>query len=208
MAASQTIDFVHDTARATVLLDPLRLRILERLGEPGSASGLARQLGLPRQQVNYHLRELEKEGFVGFVEERRRGNCVERLFRASARYYVLNPALLGALGADPEKVQDRFSTTYLVAVAARAIRDLAALRSRANKAGKKLATFTLQAEVRFASPGDRSAFANELANEVARLVAKYHHEAAPGGRKFQFFIGGYPAITRPEDTGSNPEEEQ
>lgn len=189
-----TLSMVQNPAQAAVLLDPLRLKMLERLAEPDSASGLARQLGLPRQKVNYHLRELEKGGFVGLVEERRKGNCIERLYRATARFYVIDPAVLGELGADPEKVQDHFSSAYLVAVAAKTIRDLGVLRMRAEKAGKRLATFTLQTELRFASAGERSAFAEELANEVARLVAKYHNDQAAGGRSFQFFLGGYPAL--------------
>jgi len=181
--------------------------MLERLAEPQSASGLARELKLPRQKLNYHLRELEKEGFVRLVEERRKGNCIERLYRATARHYVMDPALLGSLGADPEKIRDRFSSAYQVAVAAQAIRDLAALRERAEKAGKKVATFTLQTQVRFASAADRSAFAEELSNEVARLVAKYHDEKAAGGRSFRFFLGGYPKITK-RSLDERPEEEK
>jgi hypothetical protein len=77
-------------------------------------------------------------------------------------------------------------------VAARAIRDLAALRSRADAAGKKIATLTLQADVRFASAGARHGFARELSSELARLAAKYHDETMPGGRRFRFFVGGYP----------------
>jgi len=193
------LDMVHSTAQAAVMLDPLRLRMLERLGEPESASGLARQFGLPRQKVNYHLRELEKGGFVSLIEERRKGNCIERLYRATARHYVIDPAVLGRLGADPEAVQDHFSSTYLVAVAAKAIRDLGDLRGRAKKAGKRLATFTLQTEVRFASAAERAAFAEELSNAVMQLAARYHNEQAPGGRSFQFFLGGYPKITKKSD---------
>lgn len=191
---AQTLDMVHSPAQAAVLLDPLRLRMLERLGEPESASSLARQFGLPRQKVNYHLRELEKGGFVDLVEERRKGNCVERLYRATARYYVIDPAVLGRLGADPEQVQDRFSAAYLVAVASKTIRDVAELRERASKAGKRLATMTLETEVRFASAAERAAFVEELTGEVARLVAKYHNEREAGGRRFRFLIGGYPAV--------------
>jgi DNA-binding transcriptional ArsR family regulator len=176
----------------------LRRRILERLRQPDSASGLARQLRLPRQKVNYHLRELEKEGLLELVEERRKGNCLERVVRATARYYLIDPAALGALAADPEQLADRFSSTYLVAVAARAIRDLAVLRERARRAGKRLATFTLQSEVRFPSAAAREAFTNELTHHIARLTAKYHDEQAAGGRRFTFILGAYPTITKEE----------
>ncbi len=196
---SQTaVNFVGDAASAAAMLNPLRLQILERLREPDSASGLSRLMNLPRQKLNYHLRELEKHGLIEQVEERKKGNCVERIVRATARHYLINPEALGNLATDPSTIQDRFSSTYLVAVAARAIRDLAVLRTRAEKAGKKLATFTLETNVRFASAADQHAFTEELANAVAKLVAKYHNEKTAGGRQYKFIIGAYPAITKKE----------
>jgi len=198
MSSVAALDLIQQPGRAATLLHPLRLRLLENLRQPESASGLARRLRLPRQKVNYHLRELEKARLVELVEERRKGNCIERVVRATARYYLINPAALGKLAADPAELQDRFSSAYLVAVAARAIGDLATLRQRAERAGKRLATFTLESQVRFASAADRSAFTEELANQLARLVAKYHEEKTPGGRRFQFFLGAYPAIAKEE----------
>jgi DNA-binding transcriptional ArsR family regulator len=193
------VNFVGDAASAAAMLNPLRLQILERLREPDSASGLSRLMKLPRQKLNYHLRELEKRGLIEQVEERKKGNCVERIVRATARSYFISPEALGTLATDPEQIQDRFSSTYLVAVAARAIHDLALLRTRADKGGKKLATFTLETNVKFASASDLHAFTEELANAVARLVAKYHDEQTSGGRLYKFLIGSYPAITKIED---------
>jgi DNA-binding transcriptional ArsR family regulator len=189
-------NFVGEAASAAAMLDPLRLQILERLREPDSASGLSRLMNLPRQKLNYHLRELEKHGLIEQVEERKKGNCVERIVRATARCYLISPAALGNLGTDPGQIQDRFSSTYLVAVAARAIRDLSVLRTRAEKAGKKLATFTLETSVRFAAAADQHAFAEELTNAVAKLAAKYHNEKTAGGRQYKFIVGAYPAITQ------------
>lgn len=189
---------------ATVLLQPVRLRMLERLKEPASAAGLARHLKLPRQKLNYHLRELERQGLVELVEERRKGNCVERMVRATARSYVISPEILGRLGSTPEERRDRFSAAYLVSAAARLIRDLAGVKSRADTAGKRIATLTLEAEVRFESAADRNAFAEELATTVARLAAKYHRAGAPGGRSFRLLVGCHPAATHPEDKTTHP----
>jgi DNA-binding transcriptional ArsR family regulator len=188
------IEVLRDPARAANLLQPERLRVLENLLEPDSASGVARRLQLPRQQVNYHLRELEKCGLVEFIEERRRGNCLERLVQATARSYLISPDALGRLGRDPALQPDRFSAAYLLAAAARAIREVARLLVRADKAGKRVATLTLETEVRFADAAARSAFAEELTNAVARLAAKYNTDR-PGGRRFRFFLGAYPAAT-------------
>ena len=181
------------------MLQPVRRQILERLAEPGSAASLARQLRLPRQKVNYHLRELEKDGLVDLVEERRRGNCTERLVKATARSYVISPEVLGGLGSRPEEIRDHFSSAYLVATAGQAVRDVAELQEGADEAGQRLATLTLTSEVCFRTAADRNAFAEELATALASLSAKYHDQGAPGGRRFRFFVGGHPAVTKTED---------
>jgi DNA-binding transcriptional ArsR family regulator len=175
----------------------MRHRILEALREPASAAGVARRLSLPRQKVNYHLRVLERQALVEPVEERRIGNCVERIVRATARSYLVRPGILGALGADPASIRDRFSAAFLVATAGAAIREVAGLQERAGAAGRRLATLTLQADVRFATPAARTAFAGELATALARLAAKYHDDKAPGGRRFRFLIAGHPAAEGP-----------
>jgi DNA-binding transcriptional ArsR family regulator len=201
MAAA--VQVIQNPETAATLFSPSRMRILERLAEPNTAAGIARDMELPRQQVGYHLRELELAGLVEFVEERRKGNCVERVVRAAARSFVISPEALGKLGATPEQRRDRFSAGYLIALAARAIRDLAASCSRAEKAGKRISTLAFEVDIRFATADSRSQFADELAQEVARLAAKYHDEKSAGGRKFRFFGGVYPAITREEPAETN-----
>lgn len=181
------IQIVQNPEKAAVLLQPGRLDLVERLAEPDSAAGLARRLGIPRQKVNYHLRELELAGFVELVEERRKGNCVERLVRATAREFLIAPH------AGKSMVADRFSAAYLVSTAARVIRDLAGLCLRARKAGKRVATLTMETEIRFASAESRAAFAEELTALIAHLAAKYHHEQAEGGRRFRLIAASYPA---------------
>jgi len=187
---------VRDLRQAAALLQPQRLRLLKGLSEPDSAAGLARRLGLPRQQLNYHLRELERAGLVELVEERRRGNCVERVMVATARHYVISPEVLGGLSAGFDEVRDHFSSTSLVAVAARAIRELGELRSRADEQGKRLVTMTLESELSFASVEARNAFAKELSETIARLVVTYHDAKAPAGRMFRLVVGAYPSPAR------------
>jgi DNA-binding transcriptional ArsR family regulator len=187
------VQVVRRASQAVALLEPTRRALVEQLAEPSSASQLARRLGLPRQRLNYHLRELEKEGLVELVEERRKGNCTERIVKATSRSYLISPEALGALGDRPEQARDRFSASYLIAVAGRAIRDLGRLASGARQAGKRLATLTLETEVRFRNAAERNAFAEELAGVLATLASKYHDETAEAGRAFRFFVGGYPA---------------
>jgi DNA-binding transcriptional ArsR family regulator len=186
------LQVIRDPQVAASALDPARLAILERLAEPNSAAGLARQTGIPRQKLNYHLHQLEKDGLVELVEERRKGNCMERIVRATARQYLISPEALGKLGSDAAGIRDRFSSAYLASAAARALRDLTQVRGQADSAEKRIATLTMEADIRFASAEARHQFANELAETVARLVAQYHNENAPGGRTVRLLIGAYP----------------
>ena len=186
-----SLGIVRDVEQAAVLLQPVRLRMMEALRAPLSAAGLARLFGLPRQQVNYHLRELERAGLVALVEERRKGNCTERVVRATAATFVISPEVRGAGGAMPA---DRFSAGYLVAAAGRMIREIGEIATRARAAGKTMATLTLESEVRFRTVEERAAFAAEMTEAFGRICAKYD---AGEGRSFRFVLGGYPALTVP-----------
>lgn len=184
---------------AAALLDETRRAILHRLvRRPDSAAGVARVLGLPRQRVAYHVKELERRGFLEHVEDRMKGNCVERVLRATARSWVIAPQALGELETLPEAIRDRFSSSYLVAVAARTIRDVAVLRRMADEEEKLLATLSLEADVCFRSAADRDAFAQELTATVARLAQRHHDPDAEGGRTYRFVVGAYPAPPREE----------
>ena len=176
-----------------VLVDPVRVRILGMLRQPRSAADLARALGTSRQRVAYHVRALRRHRLVETALTRRKGNCVERLLRVTARVHTLAPELVGALGADPQTVQDRFSSAYLGAVAARMAHDVTTLERRARDAGKKLPTLTLHTAVRFASPADQHAFAEELTRVLTELVARYNNDSAENGRAFAVVAAAYPA---------------
>jgi len=183
-------NLVHDTEAAAALLNPMRMKILEHLKEPDSASGLARKLNMNRQQLNYHLKELEKNKLLELVEEKKKGNCIERIVRATAKAYLICMDTFPEASAD--QVKDQFSSTYLVAAAAQTIREVATLQEAAAKANKKLSTFSLQAELSFTDPAALNAFTEELSDTVARLLTKYHAGNDPNGRKYRFNLFAHP----------------
>lgn len=194
----QELGVIDDPAAAGVSLDPIRARLLAELAEPGSASSLAGKVGLARQKVNYHLRTLEQHGLIELVAERRKGNMTERVMQAVAASYVISPAALGAVAPDPGRAPDRLSARWLIAVAARTVREVGELLTGATKAGKRLATFAIDGEVRFASAAARAAFADELAQAVTALVGKYHDESAPAGRPHRVVVAIHPELKAEE----------
>ena len=187
------VGVIEDPAAAEAVLDPARARLLTQLAEPRSATMLAAAAGLPRQKVNYHLRALERHGLVELVTERRKGNVTERLLQATAASYVISPAALAAVAPDPARAPDRLSARWLLALAAQLVRDIGSLITASARANKRLATFGMDGEVRFASAAGRAAFTQELTQTVTALVAKYHDEKAPGGRAHRLVIAIHPS---------------
>jgi DNA-binding transcriptional ArsR family regulator len=183
------VDVIESPAAAAVALDPLRARILAELREPASAAALAQRVGLARQKVNYHLRALESHGLVTVAGERRHGGLTERLLVATAASYVVSPGALGASAPDPAQVGDRLSARYVIALAARVVREVGALARRAEAEDRRVATLAIDAEIGFASAADQARFADELAAAVTSLAAKYHHD---DGRPHRLVVASHP----------------
>ena len=203
------VEVIGDPAAATVALEPVRSRLLAELAEPASAATLAARLGIARQKVNYHLRTLESHGLVRAAGTRRWGGLTERLLVASATSYMVSPEVLGPVAADPGRQADGLSASYLVALAARVVREVGGLLRRSRELDKRLPTLSIDAEVRFRSAADRAAFSRELAEAVAGLVSRYHDEAAPGGRSHRLVVLAHPlphAERRSDPIESDPTE--
>ncbi|GAA3144993.1 helix-turn-helix domain-containing protein [Streptomyces rectiviolaceus] len=191
------VTVIEDPAAAAASLDPIRARLLAELAQgPASAAMLAGRVGLPRQKVNYHLKALERHGLVVLAGERRKGNVTERLMRASAASYVISPTALGAVQPDPGRARDQLSARWLLAVAARLVRDVGALITGAEKARQGLATYALDGEVRFASAADRAAFVAELTDGVGALIHKYG-AGGEGGRDHRVVVALHPSPVPP-----------
>jgi DNA-binding transcriptional ArsR family regulator len=186
------LEVIDDPSAAVVALDPIRARLLSELAEPASAATLAHRVGIARQKVNYHLRMLETHGLVRVAEERRWGGLTERLMVATAASYVVSPGALGEAATDPNRSSDRLSARYLIALAARIVREVGDLTRRAGAAGKTLPTLALDTEIRFRSAKERAAFTNDLTAAVTSIVARYHDEAAPVGRRHRLVVAAHP----------------
>ena len=202
------VEVIDDPAAATVALDPVRARLLAELTAPASAATLAGRLGIPRQKVNYHLRALEAHRLVRVAEKRQWGGLTERLLVATAASYVVSPSAMGPAATDPDRGGDRLSASYLIALAARVVREVGDLVRRSRAADKQLPTLSIDAEVRFRSPAERAAFTHELTRVVTSLVARYHDEAAPGGRAHRLVVVAHPLPRDARDSQSPPEAPQ
>jgi predicted ArsR family transcriptional regulator len=188
----QAVEVINDPATAAVALDPVRSRLLAELKEPASAARLAARVGIARQKVNYHLRALETHGLLREATKRKWGGLTERLLVRTAASYVVSPGALGEVAADPEREADRLSASYLIALAARVIREVGGLLRRSVEAEQRLATLSLDTEIRFRSPEDRAAFTRDLTQAITTLAARYHDPHTPGGRPHRLVVMAHP----------------
>lgn len=188
---TSAVDLVTEPDAVRRALTPLRRRLLERLRTPASATQLAGELDLSRQKVNYHLRALEDAGLLELVEQRQRRGFVERVLRSRAHSFVVDPSVItGAPSRDEQAAGDRHAAGHLVDVASQTVRDVVRMQAAAERAGTRLLTFTLETDVRLASPGDVHRLSDDLAAAVAGVVARFDD---PDGRPYRVVAGGHPA---------------
>jgi hypothetical protein len=192
---------------ARSLLDPVRLRILELAQEPTSATEVGRVLAMPRQKVNYHFKELSRQGLLAPAGERTKRNMVEQLYVASARHFMLAPELIAPVGLGPRAGADRFSAAYVLGLAVQTQSELGRAQAEAAQQGKHLSTLGISVPVRFASAEQRGAFAAALEQAITDVVARFtspyrdKRGHAGAGRPYRLVLGCYPIPPANEDKG-------
>jgi DNA-binding transcriptional ArsR family regulator len=180
---------VRNAETLQALAHPIRVQILESLREPASAATVARRIGLSRQKVNYHLKELERAGLVQQIEERRVGNFIESVYRAVARTFLVSPEVAWADGRRLETMQTQHSLETLVMLGERLQRDAASLLDRAAFEGEQIASASVSAEISFENEQQREAFLNEYLKSLAPLLERY---GSKGGAPYRVVLAAYP----------------
>lgn len=187
---------ISSVRRAGALLHPLRLRLLAETRQPVSAAELARRLGLPRQRVNYHVRALEKAGFLKPAGRHRKRNMIEQRYVMTARAFVLSPSLLGPVGADWRDIPNSGSAEYLLALVEQVRTDVE--RASREAEGERVSTLSLKAQFRFEGPAQRAEFANAVREAVVGVIARHSspnrtEDGRPGrGRPHRLVLACYP----------------
>jgi DNA-binding transcriptional ArsR family regulator len=204
--SASSVGLLRQPTQAAVLLHhPLRLKILAALLDPDSAAGVARRMNLPRQTVNYHVRELARARLLSRAGRRRRRRLYEQCYVATARGYALSPELLGKLAADPSQVADAFSSAYLIGLASKMQSELGRVSELAAKAGKRLATLSINTELRFTSAEQRARFTHELQAAIVDIVGRHsapfrsEDGSKAEGRPFRLVLGCYPIPANPQE---------
>ena len=179
---------VSDARTMALLADPLKLKILREMDQPRTTAALALVLGMPRQKLGYHVRQLEDAGLLASAGESRRGNCIARKLQAAARQFIV-------IRTDPQGLipEDRHAGSWLIERCASAIREVGFLLSAAGENGEKLPVLTLESEIAFDNPQERQAFAQELNELIAALIDRYGSTSS-SATPFRFLAASYPKL--------------
>jgi DNA-binding transcriptional ArsR family regulator len=181
---------LQDAAAIGAATHPVRAAILEALREPATAASVARVVGQSRQNVAYHVRELEKVGLVRLVDSQRNGNFVERRYQAVATTFLVSPRSTWGDGSPrTAALADQLSLDELHRAAEQLQRDSAALLDRAAFDGEPIASASVVTDVRLPDEQARAAFLREYV-ELVRALA-HRHDAATGDR-YRVLLAAYP----------------
>jgi DNA-binding transcriptional ArsR family regulator len=89
MKAKGKVKLLFDRDLVSVLSHPLRVHIIDALNETiGSPSDLAREVEVDVNYVAYHVKELEKIGYLELVKTVPRRGAVEHYYRASEKLLI------------------------------------------------------------------------------------------------------------------------
>ena len=83
------IHYVENIEDLKVISDPFRIEILVSLGtHPQSGQELAEVMKVSRSKVHYHLKELEKHGFIKVVKQNIVNGIVQKFYLPVAKAFV------------------------------------------------------------------------------------------------------------------------
>lgn len=187
-----------DMTSLKALAHPLRVKIVDTLGTYGAhtASGLAARLGESSGATSYHLRQLEKHGFVR--ENTERGSARERWWERAPEGITVTPIEF------PPGPAER-SASDLLTREWQANRD-ALLHDFINQGSDKLERRWFEAStldttnLRLTST-QLHELVQELEAVTERYAALYKKHGVPGTRPVQIQLNAFPVMDAEETPG-------
>lgn len=189
-----------DTEALKGLAHPLRIQLLDALSGygPATASALAERLGESSGATSYHLRQLEKHGFV--EEDTTRGSGRERWWQRVPRPISLDP-----VSDDPGPAEKIASNLVLAEwQRTRESRLHAYLEHGLDTLGKDwvegggISTANVQLTLE-----QMRELTDELAEVMGRYLARYRNQRAVGARPVQVHIDVFPLVDGVEQTAGD-----
>jgi DNA-binding transcriptional ArsR family regulator len=180
-----------DTASLKGLAHPLRVALLDALSTygPATASGLAERLGESSGATSYHLRQLEKNGFVREREGQGRGR---------ERWWERVPGGISLRGMDfPPESAERAASDLVLAewlYRQRQIVNDYVARAETMLGSAWVDVGIMDVTNLFLTRDQLEQLGRELAAVVEPYIAISRAQKTPGARRVQLQINGIPVV--------------
>lgn len=88
--------YIESVDELKAISDSFRISILMNLGDnPQSGQDLAEKMNVSRSKVHYHLKELEKHGFIEIVKQEIVNGIVQKFYSPVAKAFIPNMNIFG-----------------------------------------------------------------------------------------------------------------
>ncbi|GGB01655.1 ArsR family transcriptional regulator [Macrococcus hajekii] len=99
---------IDNLAQLKCISDPFRIKLLECLYVmPKTGQQLADELDIPRAKIHYHLREMEKYGFIEIVKTEQKISIIQKFYAPTASEFIPAPYLLQFHEKSSEHVESK-----------------------------------------------------------------------------------------------------
>ena len=166
---------------------------MRELARPRTCNDLAETFGGSPQRIYYHIKVLERAGFVEKVAERRVRGLRQGIYRASAYSYWLSPELAGQFHKPP---RDDMGLSYLLELAEQLHIEVGALAETSGDTPN----LAVNAQIELAGARDRSAFLEELQDTLTRLAEKYGARSGQPTELYRLMVATYPIASTEEES--------
>ena len=194
---SSDVLMIESVERAAAVLKPLRVEMLREMAEPTTCTVLAELLGQTPQKIYYHVKTMEKAGFVERVDERSVNGIVEGIYQARARSFWLSPKLVNALGGR-QAVRDQTSLGILAGHTEEVLEDVGQL-ARRSAAGEEIPSLSLSVDIELPHADRREEFMKDLQKTFEMLARRYTSEkfdARAARETYRFKLLCYPTSAK------------
>jgi len=179
---------------AKVLMNPVRIAILELLREPMTCAEIATRLEMSQQRIHNHIKELRNSNLVQIASTRQKRNLLEAVYQSSGKLFWLSPEITRSTHTNLKELQESLSLHNLLVMSEKLSTDAAYLLD--NVGDEEIPSLGITADIFLESEDTREKFAKDYLKLMHQLLEKYQSppESSNSSEKFTAMLICYPQL--------------
>jgi DNA-binding transcriptional ArsR family regulator len=197
---------INDLETLKVLSDPLRMQIIELMGDqPRTVKQIAQQLELTPNKLYYHIKQLEGHRLIRVVETRLVSGIVEKHYQTSAKEISVAEGLLSISKPEGEGEIEALISSILDGTKADFKRSLRTRAKEEVQAGERHCS-NVTREMSRLTPEQAKTICKKL-EELVKEFESYHNEENGDCQTFALTTLFYPSFSLEANLDSGEENE-